>query len=242
MRAILKYPAKTYRICLGALIGTLWVCLIVCFPVLPKYMEQVITYIGISSGMIFFTFKKKKGKELLIGVLYLYLFAFCLGGICNIIYYHTRIGSLSKWIFMAFAGGGTCYVVLAEAFRIKKDTKNLYDVDLFYQGKKLSLKGLLDSGNGLYAPITRKPVSIVEYPACKDFIIAVDRIQYIPFQSVGKTAGVLVGITIDQLVIHMGKEQIEIEKPMIGLCKHTLCQDHRYHMLLHPILTEKGAF
>lgn len=239
MRLLLKYSATYLKLMLSAAVGAAWVCFLAVTSFLPAGLKMIISYAGISSLMIFLAFGKKKPKELLTGVIYLYVFAFSLGGILNFLYFHTKIGSLPRLFLMAAIGVGYTCLLFFEVLRKKKRACDLYDVDLIYRERKTTVKGLLDSGNGLFDPVSKKPVNVVEYGACKDLIISVEKVRYIPFQSVGKTDGLLVGIEIDECMIHMGDKIVTIQKPMIGICKHSLCADHRYQMLLHPSLTEQ---
>lgn len=239
MKTVLKYRSSVLRILLAAFIGALWVCLITAFSFLPKVAENVITYFGISSAMICIAFHKRNWKELLKGIVALYVVSFCLGGISNYLFYHTKAGSLPRLFMLLTFSVGCTFILLSEFISSKKSTKDIYSVKLCYQGRNIELKGLWDSGNSLSDPLTHKPVCIVEYPAVKDLVTSIEGFRYIPFQSVGKTDGLLVGIEMDQLVVQMEKEQIQIESPMIGICKHSLSRDNRYQMLLHPLLMER---
>lgn len=69
---------------------------------------------------------------------------------------------------------------------VKKQT--IYDVEVAQQGRKLTLKALLDTGNGLREPISGRPVSIIERDVydtlCHQTIQ--ERYRVIPYHSIGK--------------------------------------------------------
>jgi stage II sporulation protein GA (sporulation sigma-E factor processing peptidase) len=124
---------------------------------------------------------------------------------------------------------------------------------------------LIDSGNGLRDPISRLPVTIIEYECVKPLLPAevtkkfdvteehdwinilqemphewVSRLHILPFSSLGKRSGLLIGFRPDRIVVEdNGAETIRTDV-IIGMCNRNLSSQGEYHALLHPDLVHKS--
>ncbi|MCI8336804.1 MAG: sigma-E processing peptidase SpoIIGA [Peptococcaceae bacterium] len=123
----------------------------------------------------------------------------------------------------------------------------LAPVDIYLQGKRARLTVLLDTGNELQEPLTKSPVLVLEYgvivkllplhmqalleqylsadvteilTACKDREW-MKRLKLIPFQSLGKQHGMLLGFQPDKVVIH-SKEDVVTKDVMIAISPYSL--------------------
>lgn len=139
----------------------------------------------------------------------------------------------------------------------------IYDVELVLKDRSIKTKGLMDTGNCLYDPIRRKPVMVMENtlmeqlitPKIKEdmelarsymegkindmsweqYIDKMFRFSFIPYRSVGK-CGMLLGIRLDKVMIHTGKETICNEKVTAAICDNPLTGKEDYHVILHKEL------
>mgnify|MGYP002675520434 FL=1 len=116
---------------------------------------------------------------------------------------------------------------------VKKQT--IYDVEVAQQGRKLTLKALLDTGNGLREPISGRPVSIIERDVydtlCHQTIQ--ERYRVIPYHSIGKEHGILQGTEVDELIIWREDEPYVQKKAVIALYEGKLSGNGSYQMILH---------
>ena len=123
----------------------------------------------------------------------------------------------------------------------------LIPADIILNGKKGKLTVLLDTGNELREPLSKTPVLVVEYhtvrhlfPAhicflldkylaedvtkifteCKDGIWT-RRMKLIPFQSIGREHGMLLGIQPDQVVLY-GKETVQTKDVIVAISNYSL--------------------
>jgi stage II sporulation protein GA (sporulation sigma-E factor processing peptidase) len=141
---------------------------------------------------------------------------------------------------------------------IKKDFLIQFTISM--DGKNTDLVGLVDTGNHLSEPLTGNPVIIVEYQAITDLLpspigtllsshkeletgelvklIGMEdwgkRLRIIPFASVGKEYGVMMGLKPDQVIIDSRGEKIIKNNVIIGLCRQALCPDNSYRALVNP--------
>jgi len=139
----------------------------------------------------------------------------------------------------------------------------IYDVELIFNDRKVKTKGLMDTGNCLYDPLRSKPVMVMENtvmeqlmtPEIKSYVEEAksflegkakdfywekqaDKIKgfsFIPYRSVGK-CGMLLGVCLDKVIIHTGKEVICNEQVTAAICDNPLTDGKDYHVILHKEL------
>lgn len=143
----------------------------------------------------------------------------------------------------------------------QSNTRETLDMELEWHNHSVRTKGLLDSGNCLYDPISRKPVIIIEdtllsgllsdeayreLKKVRDCMLEgavssegrsneFDQLRYklIPYQSIGKPKGLMPGLVVDKVVIFKGKETVCNEKVTVAICDNPLSAKKDYHVILH---------
>lgn len=248
LSVVLKVHATTRRMILGSAAGAGWAVFITAFPVLPGWLERLITYTVVSTLMVWITFRFQSLRELARGVCGLYLTAVTAGGAFYALYYHTRAGyyvellirghmvqamPLSIWILLiagTYFGTKYLWCILLEA---RKRKKNYYQVTLYYRGRTEHVTALLDTGNHLYEPVTHKPVHVITYDACKYLCESISAIIYIPYHSLGTKDGMIPGVFLDAMEIEQDGQMTRIERPLVAISKESLSPGGEYQMLLH---------
>lgn len=157
------------------------------------------------------------------------------------------------------------YVIVTTAFKIKKRISKkdiLCDLKITENEKSISVKALIDTGNFLKDPITSEPVIVVEaevleqiYP--KEIIDNVDnivngnflninneeymsRLRVIPFNSLGKENGMLLGLRKDYVEVFFNEEFNRVDNIIIGIYSKKISKTGVYHALLNlEILNNK---
>lgn len=118
----------------------------------------------------------------------------------------------------------------------KRQNECMREIVLYYQGKSCHFRGFADTGNQLFDPVSKKPVSIVSEEAWE--LLRKDSTQSvlfypIPYSSVGNPGGMLQGIGIDFMVIRQGRNSRIIERPVIAITKQPFAGIFHYSVLLH---------
>lgn len=165
-------------------------------------------------------------------------------------------------IKIAILGGIVGFTIIVVALKLiksklrKKDIS--YEITIWLGEKKITTTAILDTGNMLKDPITSMPVIIVEKETLKEIlpnsildnlknIIGGDvpkevyedenlkyitRFKVIPFKSIGKENGMLLGFKADKVTIKQ-EEKIEIiTKVIIGIYDYKLSKKNEYHALI----------
>lgn len=121
------------------------------------------------------------------------------------------------------------------------------------------IKAIIDTGNFLKEPITKTPVIVVEKEALKNIIPEyitnnleeiikgkdielyefASRIRIIPFNSLGKQNGILLGVKGDLLVVNLEEKDVYINNFIIGIYEGKLSKTGKYQALIGLDILEK---
>ena len=159
---------------------------------------------------------------------------------------------------VALVGGLVAFIILQVSFKIvktrlsKKDV--IYDVEVCINQKASKVKALLDTGNLLKDPITGFPVIVIEHKSL-DFVIpekvlnnldkilggdideltkddefskTISRFRMIPFSSLGKQNGLLLGIKADSVNIILDEKIENINNVIIGIYDKSFTKNGAY--------------
>lgn len=162
---------------------------------------------------------------------------------------------------IVFLGGIVGFTIIVVAFKIMKNklTSNniFYNIHVEIEGKQIEARAMIDTGNMLKEPITNTPVIILEHTLLyeiipKDILNNIDEIlvgnfgnirdevkekymnklKFIPFSSIGKANGMLLGIKADKLKIENEEETKEIDKIILAIYNKSLTKRGEYRALL----------
>ena len=167
---------------------------------------------------------------------------------------------------IALLGGIVGFIITYIAFKIVKTriTKNeiIYKAVINISGKQLEINVLLDTGNMLKDPISGDSVIMIEKNKLNsifpekilnniDKILGGDlesaesleyrkRLRFIPFTSVGKQNGMLLGIKADSVTIITDVEEIINKRAIIGIYEKTFSKSGKYSGLIGLDILERS--
>lgn len=171
----------------------------------------------------------------------------------------------SKWSLMVFSflTVGIIIKIFWEVIqsRITKD-RLLISVKISFDSRVTDLSALIDTGNSLKDPLTNIPVMVVEFKALQELlpveiksifensqeddlnsVTAIiskskwfSRFRLIPFSSLGKENGMLIGFKPDFIEIGEGEERRGIKNVIVGIYNRSLSRNEKYKALLGPEL------
>lgn len=105
--------------------------------------------------------------------------------------------------------------------------------------------GLMDSGNGLYDPISARPVCIVQKEVARQLGLFQrdENFRLIPYHSVGRQHGLLKAAAVEEMYLQRGEQRIRRKNVLLAVSDQELSAKKCYQMLLHPAILEetKGA-
>lgn len=167
------------------------------------------------------------------------------------------VSSLILFIFLKY--------VWPLIYRILSKEELLVPVSICFNDKNVNLQAFIDTGNDLYDPISCYPVIIVEHEIFKNLfpeklemlfetesneILSnipnvlvnskwANRFRIIPFESIGKSKGLMVGFLPDLVTIKFNHKTLKTKNVIIGIYRKQLSSEGIYKALLNPdLLTE----
>lgn len=171
----------------------------------------------------------------------------------------------TKWtqLFFAIAFAGIATRVIWELLRQKYvKEKMLVHLMISFDKKVIVLYALVDSGNALHDPLTNMPVVVVEFDALKTILpeeirkifeevgeddlngisLAISksswftRFRMIPYTSLGRENGMLIGFRPDFIEIENENEKKDVSDVVVGIYNKSLSRNEKYRALLGPEL------
>ena len=153
------------------------------------------------------------------------------------------------------------FIIIITGFNIvkakftKKDL--ICDIDIKINEKSIKTKAMIDTGNFLKEPISNIPVAVVEHTLLYDVIPKeilnniekilggdlqtipehiqneyVSKLKVIPFSSLGKQNGMLLGLKADKLIVQNEDGDKIIDKVIIGIYNKSLTKRGEYRALV----------
>ncbi|MGI6144302.1 MAG: sigma-E processing peptidase SpoIIGA [Peptococcia bacterium] len=270
-------PVKISRLVLGAFIGALYSIAVL----LPQW-SFFSSFLGKSICaflMVLVAYPLQGVAKFIRSYMYLYVISFAMGGavLAAVFLLDTSPGFMQVWngvgiirgihyswlvvalVVVGFLGyGGFHY--LRKGW-LQEELLN--SLTIYFHNNKVMIPALLDTGNQLIDPFTKKPVIVVERAALekllpKDFLPKTkegnseiselpgsldetwsSRLRLIPFNSVGKSNGLMIGFQPDIVVIKNKKKEIITSEVFLGLVNRPLSGEGRYRALLHPQILQE---
>lgn len=171
-------------------------------------------------------------------ILYLFyqmiLWTLVLGGILQTLEQWTEIQSetiLLATVFLMIVFG-----ILEKIMKIyKRQHTCMREIALYLNGNCIHIRGFADTGNQLFDPISRKPVSILTLEAWEKLLKNAEPPLYrrIAYKTVGNPDGVLKAVQLDYMAILEGENSRIIEQPLIALTEQPFTGIFHYSILLH---------
>lgn len=247
---ILQPDMKIYYTTLAKILLSLFIVAITFSPrkVLPFLKTLVVFYIStfiFAGAVLAFLFFNQKGGFVRNGIVY--------------------VSGYSKW-FTVFLGVATVAIVInifreVIQSRISKE-KLLIPVKIAFDNRMIDLAALVDTGNSLKDPLTNMPVMVVEFKALEELLPAeiksifenskendlnsvtatisksrwFSRFRLIPFSSLGKENGMLIGFKPDFIEVGEEEEKRDIKNVIVGIYNRSLSRNEQYKALLGPEL------
>jgi len=167
------------------------------------------------------------------------------------------------WIqfVILFSIGAVLVLLIERSYRRKHQVQSgVFPVSIVIDDITIQCRGLVDTGNHLADPISRKPVSVTQWDVWTDvlpeeILIALrngdsqllistldvqpfrwhHRLSLIPYRTVGSNGHSLMAtLRVDRVMLDCGDKVKIMERALIGINPATLCHDNRYNAIIHP--------
>lgn len=199
---------------------------------------MVLVMLPVSVLGCFFVFKGKTIYEVLRHTGYLYCVAFFLGG--GLLFLQRQIPFLQQMKSSAILIL-VCAGVMYEGGRVlirflqKRKENPFCTVILQGESEELQITALIDTGNGLREPVSGRSVSILEEEVSgNEGPAASGKLKVIPYHSVGKTHGIMMGMEVSNIKIRTDDGEKELPEGILAMYQGRLSESGSYQMILSP--------
>lgn len=275
---MLKRRTNRIRFWLGAFTASSIVLIL--FTPLAFLVAHPLGKLVFSALIIFVTFGFCRLSVFAQNLAAFYFTAFAIGGGLFALHYFFQSDSLyanSRFLTTLNYGDPISWVTVAAGFpllwlfskrrmdqTVVRKWQSSAGAEIIIQIHNLTIKakGMIDSGNKLYEPLTRFPVMFLSREACQDALPAElfqagdgpdsilmhedlpaewkNRFALIPYSAVDGSRQFTAAIRPDQvLIMHEGK-LIECRRVYVALTEHTLSSSGDFNSILHPDMLLHG--
>lgn len=270
----LKRSIVIWRLLAGGLIGS--VIILLAFTPVASITNHPASKLLFSVLMVWTVFGYQRLRFFLKGLFTFYFATFLLGGILIGVHYFIQFdseittnvlvanvrgfGDPISWLFVLIGFPLAWHFSKAKIEGMEM-TKIQFDqivhVQLTLGQEQFSFKGLVDSGNQLYDPLSKMPVMFVSLKNCHDPLpeevrrIAVEgesivmgneefpieyqnRLRIVPYQVVGQEHRLIVALKMDEIAIEKDNEVYFYDKGLVSFTMQELSADGAFQCIVHP--------
>lgn len=182
---------------------------------------------------------------------------------------------LSAWAGTWWALGVAGATVLAAAWGVLVFARRrfaverlLLPVEVGVGNQRVSVTGLVDTGNHLRDPLTQSPVLVVEMAALEELLPPgfsdaysrsgsqgvletagtlcrlpgwSTRLRVLPFSTLGNRHGMMLGFRPDWVAVWDGRDRRETRDATVAIYRERLNEEVAYQALVHPSLVSQGS-
>ncbi len=211
-------------------------------------LTVITTYVIVAEIMLLLSFGLCNLKNTIKRILLLYFVTFVLSGMLNMLYYgcaatrgvmelavESMFGNISISFILSVVLSALC-IFSAVKERMAKEirmSEKIFPVVVKVNSARIPVKALCDTGNSLYDPLTKKPVSVLEERCIRSLDTENFKYLMIPFHTIGKK-GIMKAFIADAVEVN-GKK---MPGAVIGIYDGKLSQSGNYEMILHPEIIE----
>lgn len=241
---ILRSRGNYIRIVLGSAAASLSYCVLILLTGIPYLVREILLFTVVYLVVIKISLNIKNIRMLIKAALLVYVVSIFIGGLFHLAIVHIFNKQTSlKFLYFLIISISSFFLIrglyqVYITFFVKK--QNIYPVTVRYRGNTIKVNGLLDTGNSLVDPISKKPVCIIEAELIHEWIkdMEYEKYRYIPYHSIGKNHGLLKGIIVDKLIIEKDTDEVVIEEPLLGIYDSKLSVSGKYRLILNPMLVD----
>ncbi|WP_226644071.1 sigma-E processing peptidase SpoIIGA [Mesobacillus subterraneus] len=271
---ILKRQVKIWRLALGGAIGSLLIIL----SITPFHAAagHPVGKLIFSIMMVLAAFGYKRFRFFIKSLMTFYVTTFLLGGTLTGVHYFIQFdmdlasnvamnhikgfGDPISWLFvlLGFPLAWHFSKRNIEQFEMTKiQYESLADVEVKFMEMDFNVKGLIDSGNQLYDPISKMPVMILSIANCLDHMPSEikriaenpdsvltgdgnfspqleNRMRIIPCKVVGQEHQLIIAFQPDNIKIATNESAFIAEKGLISFTAQELSADGSFQCIIHP--------
>lgn len=265
---LMHYYASVIRLLLSSTLGAAWSVAAMIIPDRYRLFVNLCTYFIVTCLMLmvinspFNTIRMKHSngfkyalrnylKELFRGMIVMLSVACLTGGIMHAVVYYTYAGWIIRGMLVTY--NHFIYfivitiliiIVILKVFCARKKAACMYKVSVIIGKKKITLDGIIDTGNQLMDIYNGKPVNVMDKSYFENVLYQINdysRLKYhlIPYRTIADDKGMIEVITSDYMYISNENETKAYKSALIGLSDKKVSQKGDYQALINGRMSQR---
>lgn len=236
LKKMLSCTATHGNIAVGAAAGATLTCVVTAIPFPYVFMKILLFHSLVNIIMLKIGLRIKWGRDFLKAYIFLYVGGFLLGGIMGGLKQYLRAGSL--FFVLCVLGYSIASGIWELIAALMKQSNTQCMVLLWRKDRQCKVRALIDTGNRLREPVSKRPVSIIDRETAEKLGIEnpgdlTEEPQYVSYHSIGNRTGTLPVFVLDKMCLIKGKTETEFKMPLVAVCEDEIRRDG-YEMILNP--------
>ena len=200
-----------------------------------------------AAGMLFAAFPVRSLRMFLKLLEKLLVYSFCMGGaLLFLIRTFPGFRAALTGVCGILGAGGILCLFLSRICRRRRQEDSVCRATLIRGDKRAAVNALIDSGNSLTEPFSGSPVSVVEEDVFRKLWgDSVQGCRVIPYHSIGKRRGILMGYLLPELRLEVDGLEKTFRKVYIAVSKEAIASDsaeaEAVKMIINPRLLEEAG-
>ncbi len=277
---VLKRNFVRWRLLLGALVASSSIFLVM--TTLSPLFYHPMFKIVFSACIVVTAFGFKKFSYFIQNILTFYFVSFICGGGLVAVHFmfnnemvilngvvttkSTGLGSPISWLLVILGFPAIWFFTRKriEHMEVRKvKYEDIVQVDLYLVDRHIQLKGLIDSGNQLQDPLTKKPVMVIDMNDLQNtfpksivqqakhpemigdpsFVIEKEweeKLCIIPYRGIGQVNQFIIGLRPTKVIVTLDQGELDCSNVIVGLNFTNLSSEGDFNCILHPQMLIKG--
>lgn len=235
-RSGLSSAAYAARLVLGSGAEALFFCAVFLWPGIGGWIKRFL-FAAASFTVLLLVFRIRTTERLWRAV-----FVYGAAGLllAGFLYAMPGKGKAGTAVSSAFALTLAAVVSFWKRWERRRREETVVTAELAEGEVRIVTAALIDSGNTLYDPVSRKPVSVVERRVLEGRIDLdrPERFRLIPYHTLGGR-GLMQAIEIEKMKVKKEGQEFLLEHAILGIYDGKVTENGSYQLILHPALLQE---
>lgn len=223
----------------GSFVGAFVYCFFLILPIPFIWLRICLGSLGAGAGIVFFAFRPTSVEGFKRCLEEMLLYSLILGGIMFCVNrFFPSLGGVLGTLVLAIVS----FEIVKGIGKKWRSARSIVGSAVICESeKRVGVRVLFDTGNGLVEPISRRPVCIVSLKVASLVWEDLDSMGFraIPFHSVGCQAGILKGYLVRRLEVEYEGRSLCVNDVYLAIKEGELGKSGEYDLIMNPRILQR---